>query len=165
MWSCQLIEFASRASSSQSKRLKVQDYKHLLKLRSCFVIRKMVTSRFQQTLSVNSQRERSQYKAPISLFQMTHCRQSTMSEMLWASEMINGADFWRNRTLMTKHVTNQMTATQWCRNHVQLSQDAMQGLYTLYWVWDWPTSSGTPRALKGKTEIYTTCIDVDIVKT
>lgn len=54
---------------------------------------------------------------------------------------------------------------RWCRNHVQLPQDTTEGLYTLYWVWDWPTSSGTPGALKGKREIYTTCIDVDIVET
>lgn len=54
---------------------------------------------------------------------------------------------------------------RWCRNYVQLPQDTMEGLYTLYWVWDWPTSLGTPGALKGKMEIYTTCIDVDVVET
>ncbi len=41
----------------------------------------------------------------------------------------------------------------------------MKELYILYWVWDWSISLGTSEALKKKIEIYTTCIDVDIVKT
>ncbi|KMU90439.1 hypothetical protein CIHG_08249 [Coccidioides immitis H538.4] len=37
--------------------------------------------------------------------------------------------------------------------------------YTLYWVWDWPTAPNVDSGLpKGKAEIYTTCMDVDIVK-
>lgn len=36
--------------------------------------------------------------------------------------------------------------------------------YTLYWIWDWPTSPGKDPALgAGKDEVYTTCLDVDIV--
>ncbi len=111
MWSCQWIKFASQVSSSQLKWLKVQDYKHLLKLRFCFIIRKMITSHSQQTLLINSQQKQSQYMTSISLFWMTHYRQFTMSEMLWALKMINRTDFWHDRTLTTGHVINQMTIT------------------------------------------------------
>jgi len=52
---------------------------------------------------------------------------------------------------------------RWCRNKVQIPDDVMEGLYTIYWVWDWPTSSGTPGDLEGKTEIYTTCLDIEVV--
>jgi hypothetical protein len=36
-------------------------------------------------------------------------------------------------------------------------------VYTLYWVWDWPTASGTSHVPTEKPEIYTTCMDIDIV--
>lgn len=48
----------------------------------------------------------------------------------------------------------------WCGVLVTLPEAASTGsLYTLYWVWDWPT---TPSAVspQGKIEIYTTCLDV-----
>jgi hypothetical protein len=35
--------------------------------------------------------------------------------------------------------------------------------YTLYWVWQWPTSPGTPGVPDGKDEYYTTCSDVDVI--
>lgn len=71
-----------------------------------------------------------------------------------------------SRERRAKYVSDPMQGqNRWCRNQMQLLSDTMEGLYTLYWVWDWPTSPGTPGALKGKTEIYTTCIDIDIVKT
>ncbi|KAK4071128.1 hypothetical protein Purlil1_13502 [Purpureocillium lilacinum] len=39
--------------------------------------------------------------------------------------------------------------------------DEISQLYSLYWVWDWPSaaSNGLP---DGKLEIYTTCIDIEI---
>jgi len=51
----------------------------------------------------------------------------------------------------------------WCENKVQISDDVMKGLYTIYWVWNWPTSLRTLRDLKRKTEIYTTCLDIEVV--
>ena len=52
----------------------------------------------------------------------------------------------------------------WCQNDIVLPTDvSTDELYTLYWVWDWPTEVGAPGAPNGKTEIYTTCMDVDIV--
>lgn len=36
--------------------------------------------------------------------------------------------------------------------------------YTLYWIWDWPTAAGQDPALKdGKDEVYTTCLDIEVV--
>ena len=52
---------------------------------------------------------------------------------------------------------------RWCGNKVQIPDDVMKGLYTIYWVWDWPTSSRTPGDLEGKTEIYMTCLDIEVV--
>jgi hypothetical protein len=52
----------------------------------------------------------------------------------------------------------------WCQQDIQLPSDLQSGKpYTLYWVWDWPTMPGTPGFPQGKQEIYTTCMDVDIV--
>ena len=51
-------------------------------------------------------------------------------------------------------------ADLWCQNDIQLPLDISQ-LYSLYWVWDWP--SGPSNVLPdGKPEIYTTCIDIEI---
>lgn len=53
----------------------------------------------------------------------------------------------------------------WCQQNIALPVNIPVGKpYTLYWVWDWPTAAGVDPGLpNGKTEIYTTCIDVDIV--
>ncbi|OCT50298.1 hypothetical protein CLCR_06751 [Cladophialophora carrionii] len=52
----------------------------------------------------------------------------------------------------------------WCQQDIQLPADMPTGQpYTLYWVWDWPTMPGTPGFPNGKQEIYTTCMDIDIV--
>lgn len=52
----------------------------------------------------------------------------------------------------------------WCQLSIALPTDAPSGKpYTLYWVWDWLTEPGVDPGLpKGKAEIYTTCMDVDI---
>lgn len=53
---------------------------------------------------------------------------------------------------------------QWCESDVQLPTDAPTGkIYTLYWVWQWPTAVGTVDIEMGKDEYYTTCADVDVV--
>jgi hypothetical protein len=50
----------------------------------------------------------------------------------------------------------------WCQTDVTLpSNIAASDSYTLYWVWDWPT--GTPGVGSGVNEIYTTCMDVNLV--
>ncbi|KIW70587.1 hypothetical protein PV04_02843 [Phialophora macrospora] len=52
----------------------------------------------------------------------------------------------------------------WCQQDLQLPADIATGQpYTLYWVWDWPTMPGTFGFPNGKQEIYTTCMDIDIV--
>jgi hypothetical protein len=52
-----------------------------------------------------------------------------------------------------------------CQNNIVIPSDVpANSAYTLYWVWDWPTLPGIDPGLPdGKTEIYTTCMDVDIV--
>ncbi|KAL8795812.1 MAG: hypothetical protein Q9195_001692 [Heterodermia aff. obscurata] len=52
----------------------------------------------------------------------------------------------------------------WCQNNLILPKDLPTGKpYTLYWVWDWATAPGVDPALpKGKSQFYTTCMDVDI---
>lgn len=58
-----------------------------------------------------------------------------------------------------------MGADMWCQQDIALPQNAPTGKpYTLYWVWDWPTAAGMDPGLpKGKEELYTTCIDIDII--
>ncbi|KAJ5601429.1 hypothetical protein N7510_010963 [Penicillium lagena] len=66
------------------------------------------------------------------------------------------------------HVANQlMGANLWCQQDIRLPSTAPAGRpYTLYWVWDWPTLPGIdPTYPDGKEEIYTTCMDVDVVNT
>lgn len=51
-----------------------------------------------------------------------------------------------------------------CQQDIALPANAPTGQpYTLYWVWDWSTEAGTEGLPNGKPEIYTSCMDVDIV--
>jgi hypothetical protein len=52
-------------------------------------------------------------------------------------------------------------ADLWCQNDLRLPID-ISGSYSLYWVWDWPSmlSDTLP---SGKAELYTSCIDIDIL--
>jgi len=53
---------------------------------------------------------------------------------------------------------------RWCRNRVQVPEDTTKGIYTLYWVWDWPSSLDTPDgSMRRKDEIYTTCLDLHVI--
>ncbi|RMZ78354.1 hypothetical protein DV738_g3901, partial [Chaetothyriales sp. CBS 135597] len=55
------------------------------------------------------------------------------------------------------------TDSLWCQQDILLPSDLQVGsLYTLYWVWDWPTMPGTTGYPNGKQEIYTTCMDIEI---
>jgi hypothetical protein len=58
-----------------------------------------------------------------------------------------------------------MGADLWCQQDIQLPANAPCGQpYTIYWVWDWPTSPGVDSNIpNGKQELYTTCMDVDII--
>lgn len=52
----------------------------------------------------------------------------------------------------------------WCQVDITIpSSIAAQGIYTLYWVWDWPTAIGTVGQPNGLVEIYTTCVDINLV--
>ncbi|KAB8072575.1 hypothetical protein BDV29DRAFT_158435 [Aspergillus leporis] len=75
-----------------------------------------------------------------------------------------------DKTISTKrqsefsHTTEDpMGADLWCQQDIRLPSNAPSGKpYTLYWVWDWPTDSSVAPP-NGKPEIYTTCMDVDLV--
>lgn len=78
---------------------------------------------------------------------------------------VNGGQISTSRQTGFKHAANKlMGADLWCQNDIKIPSDAPAGKpYTLYWVWDWPTAPGADPGLpKGKAEIYTTCMDVDI---
>jgi hypothetical protein len=52
---------------------------------------------------------------------------------------------------------------QWCETDVFLPADISAGsVFTIYWIWQWPTAPGTPGEPEGKDEYYTTCSDVDV---
>lgn len=73
-----------------------------------------------------------------------------------------------SETRQTKYIHTadpRMGTDLWCQQDIQLPSNAPSGKpYTLYWVWDWPTAaSGDPSYPNGKAEVYTTCMDVDLV--
>lgn len=81
---------------------------------------------------------------------------------------INDDEISQYRQKMYPHQANQlMGADLWCQQDIRLPSNAPSGkLYTLYWVWDWPTAPGVdPTYPQGKQEIYTTCMDIDVVNT
>ena len=81
---------------------------------------------------------------------------------------INTGNISESRQETYPHQANQlMGADLWCQQDVQLPSTAPSGkLYTLYWVWDWPTLPGVdPTYPHGKKEIYTTCMDIDVTGT
>lgn len=78
---------------------------------------------------------------------------------------VNGGDISETRQKEYTHEASQLTgADLWCQQDIQLPTTAPSGkLYTLYWVWNWPTAPGAdPTYPQGKTEIYTTCMDVEV---
>ncbi|EAW11390.1 uncharacterized protein ACLA_090830 [Aspergillus clavatus NRRL 1] len=79
---------------------------------------------------------------------------------------INSGQISQHRQSTYPHEANQlMGADLWCQQDTALPSKVPIGkLYTLYWVWDWPTAPGVDPGLpNGKQEIYTTCMDVDMV--
>ncbi len=79
---------------------------------------------------------------------------------------INSGTISKQRQVQFSHVPDKiMSADLWCQNKIIIPQDApVDRLYTLYWVWDWPTIAGTSGLPNGKAEIYTTCIDVSLCR-
>ena len=78
---------------------------------------------------------------------------------------VNSGNISSTRQAQYPHTANElMGANLWCQNDIALPSDAPTGKpYALYWVWDWPTMPNVdPNLPKGKAEIYTTCMDVDI---
>ncbi|OBT65089.1 hypothetical protein VE03_05195 [Pseudogymnoascus sp. 23342-1-I1] len=59
-----------------------------------------------------------------------------------------------------KQADAEMGVNLWCQSDVQLPASISSDQYTLYWVWDWPTSAGDGR--EAMPETYTSCMDVDI---
>ena len=53
---------------------------------------------------------------------------------------------------------------QWCEIDFIVPRNVPVGsLYTVYWVWAWPTRAGVPGLPDGKDEYYTTCSDLNII--
>ncbi|KAG4429493.1 hypothetical protein IFR05_015021 [Cadophora sp. M221] len=63
------------------------------------------------------------------------------------------------------HTADSLTgADLWCQVDITIpSSTAALGMYTLYWVLDWPTATGTVGQPNGLLEIYNTCIDLNLV--
>lgn len=50
----------------------------------------------------------------------------------------------------------------WCTVDVSLPTNLPdKTIYTLYWVWDWPTEAAG--SLEWETQVYTSCMDIDII--
>ncbi|OQE00989.1 hypothetical protein PENSOL_c005G11512 [Penicillium solitum] len=79
---------------------------------------------------------------------------------------VNSGQISETRQTKYTHTADPRMGTDlWCQQDIQLPSNAPSGKpYTLYWVWDWPTAAGgDPTYPNGKAEIYTTCMDVDLV--
>ncbi|KAB8256751.1 hypothetical protein BDV32DRAFT_128634 [Aspergillus pseudonomiae] len=79
---------------------------------------------------------------------------------------VNGDSISKQRQSKFPHTADQLMGVNlWCQSDIALPSNAPPGKpYTLYWVWDWPTHPDVdPNLPKGKQEIYTSCIDVDVV--
>lgn len=58
-----------------------------------------------------------------------------------------------------------MGVNVWCQSDFTIPSSVdTNGQYTVYWVWDWPTAPGTPGQEKGLNELYTSCLDITMVK-
>ncbi|KAI9885580.1 MAG: 3-hydroxy-3-methylglutaryl-coenzyme A (HMG-CoA) reductase isozyme [Watsoniomyces obsoletus] len=78
---------------------------------------------------------------------------------------INGGSISKKRQSEFPHEPSPLMGQDlWCQNNIKLPEEAVAGKpYTLYWVWDWSTAPNVDPGLpKGKAEIYTTCMDVEV---
>ena len=79
---------------------------------------------------------------------------------------VNGGNISTYRQAHFPHTPNElMGANLWCQSDIALPTDLATGKpFTVYYTWNWPTEPNVDPALpKGKAEIYTTCMDIDIV--
>ncbi|KAL4911794.1 hypothetical protein BDW62DRAFT_196233 [Aspergillus aurantiobrunneus] len=79
---------------------------------------------------------------------------------------VNDGEISQRRQAEFPHEADQsMGMDLWCQADIAIPSNTPSGKpYTLYWVWDWPTMPGADPSLPdGKQEIYTTCMDVDVV--
>ena len=78
---------------------------------------------------------------------------------------VNDSPLSRERQQRYPHAPDPLQGQNlWCATVVILPLDLVPGnIYTLYWVWDWPTAPGTSGFPSGKTQVYTTCLDVVII--
>jgi hypothetical protein len=78
---------------------------------------------------------------------------------------INNFNISEARQMEFPHTANVlMGADLWCQTDITIpSTITATGIYTLYWVWDWPTAPGTIGQPNGLQEIYTTCMDVNLI--
>ncbi|KAH6705760.1 hypothetical protein EV126DRAFT_516664 [Verticillium dahliae] len=49
-------------------------------------------------------------------------------------------------------------ADLWCQSDIRLP-NSIDGIFTLYWVWEWPSKSGDQQP---PTDIYTSCMDIEV---
>lgn len=79
---------------------------------------------------------------------------------------VNGGEISQKRQKVFPHEADQyMGGDLWCQADIALPSNAPSGKpYTIYWIWDWPTAAGVDPGLpNGKQEMYTTCMDVDVL--
>ena len=79
---------------------------------------------------------------------------------------VNGGNISTYRQAQYPHTPNElMGANLWCQSNIALPTDLATGKpFTIFWTWDWGTEpNGDPSLPKGKAELYTTCMDIDIV--
>ncbi|KAM5449856.1 hypothetical protein MaudCBS49596_004618 [Microsporum audouinii] len=80
---------------------------------------------------------------------------------------INGDKISMARQQMYPHVPDKLMGADVACQHVLVlpSDFVVPGTpSSMYFVWDWPTAPGVdPNLPRGKTEIYTSCMDIDII--
>lgn len=75
----------------------------------------------------------------------------------------NGPISIERQMLYRKVAMDPQGADLWCQNDVQLPYHISSPWFSIYWVWDWPSS---PSAVlpEGKQEIYTSCLDIQVIE-
>ncbi|KAI9807510.1 MAG: hypothetical protein M1825_005450 [Sarcosagium campestre] len=51
----------------------------------------------------------------------------------------------------------------WCHNNITVPVGTPAGLHALYWVLDWPTLPTSPDDPSGRPQIFTTCMDIEVI--
>lgn len=73
----------------------------------------------------------------------------------------NGAISVKRQDNVRKVAKAPQGADLWCQADVRLPRDLpTSGIYTLYWVWDWPTI--TDECKVASPQLYTSCLDIEL---